>query len=238
MTSASEKLRALEERLARREVETREELESLLANGFREHGASGRSYSRTETVALYEFGRPTEVEIYDFELESVAAELVLATYCRQEADGRRARRSSLWVKDEGDWRMLFHQGTVIPDGVERLMDDRREGPSGRAICQRFHSRRSPVLSLRLGVAGLTRIDDAVLRATRARWLEVARVIADAMKMGGFSGEDEGVVGVGISPGATGAVRSFHARDRGGVSRARAARSHCSVVPASWRKLLP
>ena len=42
----------------------------------------------------------------------VAPGLVLLTYV-SDPDGRAARRSSLWRRSEGRWRMLFHQGTLL-----------------------------------------------------------------------------------------------------------------------------
>jgi hypothetical protein len=45
----------------------------------------------------------------------------------------------------------------------------------------------------LAVAGLRRVDDAIVDAAQARWLKVARVAFDAIKAGGFSTDDETVV---------------------------------------------
>jgi hypothetical protein len=112
MTSLTNQLRRLEERLARREVESRDELADLLAEGFLEHGASGRVYSRADALDSYELGHPTDVELFDFGLSMLGPDAALATYGSREADGRRAHRASVWVREEGRWRMLFHQGTV------------------------------------------------------------------------------------------------------------------------------
>jgi hypothetical protein len=46
-----------------------------------------------------------------------------------------------------------------------------------------------VLAESLGSAGLGSIDDAIAKATQPRWLKVARVVSDAMKAGGYSGEE-------------------------------------------------
>lgn len=40
---------------------------------------------------------------------------VLVTY-RSDSSGRRALRSSTWVREGGRWLLLFHQGTVT-DGT-------------------------------------------------------------------------------------------------------------------------
>ena len=42
----------------------------------------------------------------------------------------------------------------------------------------------------LGEKGLAAIDRALLGATRPKWLKVARVVHDALEVGGFSTDDE------------------------------------------------
>jgi len=121
MSSLSKQIQDLEERLACRQVQSRDELSGLLAEGFREHGASGRAYSRAEVLESYELGRPIEVELFDFSVTSLGLDAALATYRSREADERRARRVSVWVKEDGHWRILFHQGTVSLD-VESVDD--------------------------------------------------------------------------------------------------------------------
>jgi len=44
----------------------------------------------------------------------VGPELVLLTYVSHWR-GRRARRSSLWRRSAGSWRLLHHQGTPLED---------------------------------------------------------------------------------------------------------------------------
>ena len=46
-----------------------------------------------------------------------------------------------------------------------------------------------VLAESLGPAGLGSIDDAIAKATQPRFSKVARVVSDAMKAGGYSGEE-------------------------------------------------
>ena len=48
----------------------------------------------------------------------VGSELVLLTYVSNWR-GRRARRSSLWRRSTGSWRLLHHQGTP-PGDIGRL----------------------------------------------------------------------------------------------------------------------
>jgi hypothetical protein len=46
-----------------------------------------------------------------------------------------------------------------------------------------------VLAESLGPAGLRSIDDAIAKATQPRFSKVAWVVSDAMKVGGYSGEE-------------------------------------------------
>ena len=50
---------------------------------------------------------------------------------------------------------------------------------------------------KLGPGRLERIDEALRNHVQARWLKVARVVADAVKDGGFSITDENVVRVHV-----------------------------------------
>lgn len=87
----------------------------LLAEDFVEFGASGRVYDRAGTLAaLADMGaRAKVVEISDFAVRRLGADLVLATY---RVASPASLRASLWrLTDEG-WRILFHQGTPAAPG--------------------------------------------------------------------------------------------------------------------------
>jgi len=94
---------------------------ALLAEEFREFGASGRTYTREAIVAELWTEPPVDLAMVDFRAEPVSEEIVLVTYrsSRSEAGHavRVALRSSLWVRREGRWQMVFHQGTVVPDAA-------------------------------------------------------------------------------------------------------------------------
>jgi ribonuclease HI len=92
----------------------RERVSSLLHEDFREFGSSGREWNREgildllQTEPLY-----LQPDIVDFKVMRPAQATVLVTY-RAERDTGSSLRSSLWVRDGDRWRMLFHQGTKIP----------------------------------------------------------------------------------------------------------------------------
>lgn len=94
-------------------------LDKLLADDFMEIGASGRIYLKVDTLASL----PAEVgdwtyHLSDFALRPISPDTVLATYhlvtFRKGASERKTLRSSLWRNESGQWRMTFHQGTLIP----------------------------------------------------------------------------------------------------------------------------
>jgi len=92
-------------------------VEEMLDPEFREIGASGRLWTRAEIIrALADersYGRDP-IEAVEMESLVVAPDLVLLTYVSKRRD-RRARRSSLWRRSGLEWRLLHHQGTLLPD---------------------------------------------------------------------------------------------------------------------------
>ncbi|WP_454851615.1 nuclear transport factor 2 family protein [Rhizobium binxianense] len=113
--------RRLEERLFQPEVRhSRQELENLLSREFREIGSSGRLYTFSDTIeGLLAESPDGSSRAEDFELQMLADGLALVTYRSVRslfAGGQKQnRRSSIWrLETDGQWRMLFHQGTPLP----------------------------------------------------------------------------------------------------------------------------
>lgn len=94
---------------------SRKRLEDLLDPDFQEIGASGRMWTRGEMIsALLESDhRDDPIEAEEFRAAPVGAGLVLLTYV-SDPKGRAARRTSLWRKSGDRWRLLHHQGTLLP----------------------------------------------------------------------------------------------------------------------------
>jgi hypothetical protein len=90
----------------------------LLAEDFREFGSSGRIWSRSEILAHLAAEPPGHLEASHFEVTLLTPELALVTYrstwFRDGAPPRQALRSSLWRLEDSQWRVFFHQGTLIP----------------------------------------------------------------------------------------------------------------------------
>lgn len=95
------------------------QLEALLHPEFLEIGRSGRIYNRLEIIN--EFSNDHElppIKAEDFQLALLSEHVVLITYKTMHVDPngevhRKTARSSTWVKEDGSWRLRFHQGTSL-----------------------------------------------------------------------------------------------------------------------------
>jgi|SRR5450631_2243396 hypothetical protein len=90
-----------------------EAIAELLSENFREFGASGRVWDRAAIIAELSAETPYLIVSTEFECQSLSSELALLTYVASTST-RRTLRSSIWRLEGGKWRVIFHQGTVIP----------------------------------------------------------------------------------------------------------------------------
>jgi hypothetical protein len=89
-------------------------LEGLLADGFLEFGASGRTWDEASMRQTLAGAMPTPpVDLEDFVVEALADDVALVTY--RLGPPRPSNRSSVWVRRDGRWRVRFHQGTLQPE---------------------------------------------------------------------------------------------------------------------------
>ncbi len=86
---------------------------NLLSADFREFGSSGRIWSRDATLHSLATEPPAYITARDFTCQPLSPTLALLTYVSHNGV-RDALRSSLWRLEDGQWRILFHQGTPIP----------------------------------------------------------------------------------------------------------------------------
>jgi ribonuclease HI len=85
----------------------------LLDPDFREFGAFGRVWDRDSILAAMAGEDAPPPEVDEVAATRVGTDTVLVTY-RARRPGRTTLRSSLWRRrDDGDWRLCFHQGTVV-----------------------------------------------------------------------------------------------------------------------------
>lgn len=85
----------------------------LLHEDFIEFGSTGRVYNKKILVEMLRTERPSTVSIRDFTVRQLSSDTALVTYRTVGQASQEARRSSVWVRQDGAWRMVFHQGTRI-----------------------------------------------------------------------------------------------------------------------------
>lgn len=88
----------------------------LLHDDFIEFGGTGRVYNKRILLDMLRNEKPSTVVIRDFSVRQLSSDTALVTYRSVGQTGQEARRSSVWVRQDGVWRMAFHQGTRISRG--------------------------------------------------------------------------------------------------------------------------
>lgn len=88
----------------------------LLHDDFLEFGSTGRVYTKKVLLDMLRQERPSTVVIRDFAVRQLASDTALVTYRTVGQSDQEARRSSVWIRQDGAWRMVFHQGTRIVRG--------------------------------------------------------------------------------------------------------------------------
>jgi len=100
---------------------TKQDIENQICDEFWEVGASGNVYTRQDVIEtlLERYNDPSHQDIWeakDFALTQIAPNNYLLTYILIQNKTRVTRRSTLWCRVNGDWKILYHQGTVIDGG--------------------------------------------------------------------------------------------------------------------------
>ena len=97
---------------------TRADFEAQMDPDFWEVGASGRRYSRAFVLATLadRWSHPHDDpwETSDFHCSELGEETYALSYTLRQRD-RVTRRLTLWRKSNGEWKILFHQGTAVAD---------------------------------------------------------------------------------------------------------------------------
>ena len=107
-------LRDLEESLLLASVRKSERVAQLLAEDFVEFGSSGRIFTKQKIIASLRAEPPASVTATEFRVVLLAPGTALVTYRahRHTAPPVYTLRSSLWQLQQGQWQMVFHQGTI------------------------------------------------------------------------------------------------------------------------------
>jgi hypothetical protein len=119
------KLQAVLEELSKREPifhhpefgTTRADFEAMTDLTFWEVGASGRRYSRQHVidtlVERYSAPHRDIWETSDFHCAELAPDTYLLTYTLIQDRSRMTRRATIWRRAGSQWKILYHQGTVV-----------------------------------------------------------------------------------------------------------------------------
>ena len=94
-----------------------ERILALLHPDFLEFGSSGRTWDRSSVTAVTAVTAASAAGIRarDVRTRRLGPAAMLVTYT-SSSEGRAALRSSTWVRQDGEWLLLFHQGTRLADG--------------------------------------------------------------------------------------------------------------------------
>ena len=94
----------------------RRDFENMTEPEFWEVGASGRRYSRQYVLDTLETRYQTPYEdlweTSDFHCLEIAPETFLLTYTPHQG-ARITRRSTIWRRRGGSWKIVYHQGTIV-----------------------------------------------------------------------------------------------------------------------------
>ena len=113
---------------------TRADFEHAMASEYWETGASGRRYSREFILSMR--SKDTLVDADEagwkatgFGLRQLGPDCFLLTYTLDQA-GRLTRRATIWERAATDWRLVYHQGTVVSANEDDTLPRPEERPAG------------------------------------------------------------------------------------------------------------
>jgi hypothetical protein len=96
----------------------RSDFERMVSSDFWEVGASGHRYRRNFVLDELEKRHSSPVverwAADDFHCLELAPDLYLLTYTLI-MDDRITRRSTIWKRDGDEWKIVYHQGTVVTE---------------------------------------------------------------------------------------------------------------------------
>lgn len=118
-----EELRGREPIFHRPELGTaRADFAGMTDPAFWEVGASGRRYSREHVLDVLEDRNQVASHLaledtwdaVDFACRELGPQTYLLTYTLVQGQ-RKTRRATVWRREGTDWKILFHQGTLVED---------------------------------------------------------------------------------------------------------------------------
>ena len=93
-------------------------LRKMTVDDFWETGASGRRYAREFVFDVLQQrmakAEPDVWEISDLCCRKLADDVYLLTYTLLQDRTRLTRRATIWQRSADGWKIVYHQGTVVP----------------------------------------------------------------------------------------------------------------------------
>jgi len=89
-----------------------EKLDEIIEDEFLEFGSSGTIWSKQSIIEGLINAPPKKTTVSNFKLNRLSDDTALLTY-KSHHDGTDALRSSIWKLFGDDWKIIFHQGTII-----------------------------------------------------------------------------------------------------------------------------
>ena len=111
-----ERLKHLEESLWKDSTRfDRDYMMKILSPDFVEFGCSGRKYTREETLSVLRRAINAKLPLKDLRVHAIRTGVVLVTYISEVDSGepQTTNRSSIWIKEDEEWQIVFHQGTPL-----------------------------------------------------------------------------------------------------------------------------
>lgn len=87
-------------------------LSELIDDGFEEFGSSGKSYRKKDILDSLLEENKVHYKLSNFEFKTLSKDCILVKY-KSTSNGTVTLRSSIWIKNSGNWKMLHHQSTVV-----------------------------------------------------------------------------------------------------------------------------
>ena len=122
MNGIAEQIKQLELKLLHLDLKTEPELiNDLLSHDFEEISQSGKINARRDVVDwLIHKDIHLQWSLNDFRIRMLTDELVMAMYTAQKMNDRNnlskgSMRTSIWQRQGGAWKMIFHQASKITD---------------------------------------------------------------------------------------------------------------------------
>ncbi len=118
MNTIKEKILNLEQMLLQENIrKSAKEVNKILSDDFIEFCSSGTIYNYKIGDTFYSEEK-IDWEIKEFEIKFLSTDCIIATYNltkhnELEIGKKYSLRSSIWKSFNGNWKMIFHQGTPI-----------------------------------------------------------------------------------------------------------------------------